>query len=48
MQKKRKVEGSVMGVMGGRGVGVGRGGGGWLVAMLGVGGDVGYRDVNQE
>ena len=23
-------------------VGVGRGGGGWLVAMLGVGGDVGY------
>ena len=23
-------------------MGVGRGGGGWLVAMLGVGGDVGY------
>ena len=28
--------------MGGRGVGVGQGGGGWLVAKLGVGGDVGY------
>ena len=29
---------------GGRGgVWVGRGGGGWLVAKLGVGGDVGYR-----
>ena len=28
--------------LGAPGVGVGRGGGGWLVAMLGVGGDMGY------
>ena len=28
--------------LGDRGVGFGRGGGGWLVAMLGVRGDVGY------
>ena len=27
---------------------VGRGRGGWLVARLGLGGDVGYGDVNQE
>ena len=33
---------------GGRVVGVGRKGGDWLVAMLGVGGDVGMGDVNQE
>ena len=29
-------------------MGIGRGGGGWLVAMWGGGGDVGYGDVNQE
>ena len=29
-------------------MGVGRGGGGWLVARLGVGVDVGMGDVNQE
>ena len=36
--------GQVRSGMGGSrgGMGVGRGGGGWLVARLGVGGDVGY------
>ena len=29
-------------------MGIGRQGGGWLVAMLGAGADVGYGDVNQE
>ena len=29
-------------------MGVGRGGWDWLVAMFGVGGDVGYGNVNQE
>ena len=32
---------------GGLEVGVGRGGGGWLVAMLMVGGDVGYGGCEQ-
>ena len=27
---------------------VGRGGGGWLAAMLGVGADVGYEGFNQK
>ena len=35
--------GQVLSGMGGsRGWGVGRGGGGWFVARLGIGGDVGY------
>ena len=32
---------------GGLEVGIGRGGGGWLVAMLGIGGDVGYGGCEQ-
>ena len=41
---KKKIGGGGGGQVrdGGRGVGVSRGGGGWLIAMLGVGGDVGY------
>ena len=40
----KKIGGGGSGPAGDRGleVGVGRGGGGWLVAILGVGGDVGY------